>query len=282
MSLKYGSFLLSNSRPDPHLLVIDHCVGNQPDMEMVTACDYYEKALNFHRFWSVDDSQIHTEYSALRSIVMADKKEVIKMPINEPANGKRKSQIQEYVDYYGGSGVQHIALRTADIVSSVTKLKARGVEFLSSKKCTPIFILLCSGFLTDKIISSTVPFDLVPSTYYDNLKTRLADSKTQVTESIDVLQKLHILVDFDEGGYLLQIFGKPVEDRPTLFLEIIQRKNHEGFGKDFLATKILTPPPIPPSPSFPSSVLPQNSKKKWNLSLLVHLLFFFSFRFFAH
>lgn len=109
--------------PEINLNFIDHVVGNQPDHEMETAVDWYEKKLQFHRFWSVDDSQIHTEYSALRSIVVTNYEETIKMPINEPANGKKKSQIQEYVDYYGGAGVQHIALNTDDIVLAITKLK---------------------------------------------------------------------------------------------------------------------------------------------------------------
>lgn len=187
--------------PSTNLLKVDHIVGNQPDNEMVSACDLYEKTMDFHRFWSVDDSQIHTEYSALRSIVMTDYDEVVKMPINEPAVGKKKSQIQEYVDYNAGAGVQHIALRSEDIITSVTNLRKRGVEFLS-----------------------------IPSTYYENLKIRLGSSCTKVTEDIDILQKLAILVDYDEEGYLLQIFTKPVEDRPTLFIEIIQRKNHQGFG----------------------------------------------------
>lgn len=180
---------------------IDHCVGNQPDNEMVPVAEWYEKMLAFHRFWSVDDSQIHTEYSSLRSIVMADYDETIKMPINEPANGKRKSQIQEYVDYYGGPGVQHVAFNTSNILESIAALTARGCEFLT-----------------------------VPSTYYDNLREKLKDAQIKVDEPLDLLQKLHILIDYDEKGYLLQIFTKPVEDRPTLFYEIIQRHNHEGFG----------------------------------------------------
>lgn len=168
---------------------------------MVPACDLYEKQLAFHRFWSVDDSQIHTEYSALRSIVMTDPDEKIKMPINEPASGKRKSQIQEFVDYYGGPGVQHIALNTSDIITAVSNLRARGVPFLK-----------------------------VPKAYYEQLRARLATSKTKVKEPMEVLEKLHILVDYDENGYLLQIFTLPLEDRPTLFIEIIQRHNHSGFG----------------------------------------------------
>ncbi|KAK3816771.1 MAG: Glyoxalase/Bleomycin resistance protein/Dihydroxybiphenyl dioxygenase [Linnemannia elongata] len=180
---------------------IDHCVGNQPDGEMLQACEMYEQQLGFHRFWSVDDSQIHTEYSALRSIVMADPTEKVKMPINEPAAGKKKSQITEYCEYYGGAGVQHIALNTKNVIQAVSNLRARGMEFLS-----------------------------VPSSYYENLRLRLAHSSTKVQEDLDVIQKLDILVDFDEGGYLLQIFTKPVQDRPTVFIEIIQRRGFEGFG----------------------------------------------------
>uniref|UniRef100_A0A1I8IZ40 4-hydroxyphenylpyruvate dioxygenase n=1 Tax=Macrostomum lignano TaxID=282301 RepID=A0A1I8IZ40_9PLAT len=155
----------------------------------------------FHRFWSVDDKQIHTDYSALRSIVVTNWEETIKMPINEPAPGKRKSQIQEYVDYYGGAGVQHIALNTNDIIQTITDLKARGQMFLE-----------------------------VPDKYYDNLRARLKHAKIKVTEDMDKLQKLKILVDYDDDGYLLQIFTKNMQDRPTLFLEVIQRHNHQGFG----------------------------------------------------
>ena len=129
---KLASDPISMLLPPTLLLFVDHIVGNQPDLQMEIACDMYEKQLDFHRFWSVDDHQMHTEYSALRSIVMADYDEVIKMPINEPAKGKKKSQIQEYVDYHGGAGVQHIALRTNDIISSIKSLRARGVEFLTS------------------------------------------------------------------------------------------------------------------------------------------------------
>lgn len=168
---------------------------------MVPACDVYEKQLAFRRFWSVDDSQIYTEYSSLRSIVMTDPDEVIKMPINEPAPGKRKSQIQEFVEFYGGAGVQHIALNTHDIISAITALRARGLQFLD-----------------------------VPPTYYEMLRKKLATAKIQVKEPLDILEKLHILIDYDENGYLLQIFTMPVEDRPTLFLEVIQRRNHSGFG----------------------------------------------------
>uniref|UniRef100_A0A8C0ELK5 4-hydroxyphenylpyruvate dioxygenase n=1 Tax=Bubo bubo TaxID=30461 RepID=A0A8C0ELK5_BUBBB len=161
----------------------------------------YQKNLLFHRFWSVDDKQLHTEFSALRSIVVTNYEETIKMPINEPALGKRKSQIQEYIDYYGGAGVQHIALNTSDIISAITNLKQRGVQFMD-----------------------------VPSSYYQMLREKLKTAKIKVKESIDKLAELKILVDFDEKGYLLQIFTKPVQDRPTVFLEVIQRHNHQGFG----------------------------------------------------
>jgi len=187
--------------PTIGLQFVDHVVGNQPDLEMTPVAESYEKNLMFHRFWSVDDSQIHTEYSALRSIVVTNYEETIKMPINEPAPGKKKSQIQEYVDYYGGAGVQHIALNTNDIISAITNMKERGIEFLN-----------------------------IPDTYYEALRERLKHSKVKVTEPLDVLQKLKILIDYDENGYLLQIFSKPCQDRPTLFLETIQRHNHSGFG----------------------------------------------------
>lgn len=160
--------------PVPDLLFIDHIVGNQPDGDMEPVAQWYERMLDFHRFWSVDDTMIHTEYSSLRSIVMADFDEVIKMPINEPAQGKRKSQIQEYVDYYAGAGVQHIALRTEDVITTVQRLADRGVEFLQ-----------------------------VPETYYDNLRKGIQNAGIEVKEDIDTLQRLKILVDYDDKGYLL-------------------------------------------------------------------------------
>ncbi|XP_067011022.1 4-hydroxyphenylpyruvate dioxygenase isoform X2 [Anabrus simplex] len=192
---------LLSQLPPAKLDFIDHVVGNQPELEMESAADWYERNLMFHRFWSVDDSQIHTQYSALRSIVMTNWEETIKMPINEPANGKRKSQIAEYVDYYGGAGVQHIALNTQDIIGAIRNLRARGMEFLS-----------------------------VPDTYYDTLRERLKQDKINIIEDLDILQELKILIDYDENGYLLQIFTKNMQDRPTLFLEVIQRHNHNGFG----------------------------------------------------
>lgn len=191
---------MENSNPTD-LKFIDHIVGNQPDDAMLPVTQWYEKSLQFHRFWSVDDSMIHTQYSSLRSIVVTNYNETIKMPINEPAPGLRKSQIQEYVDYNGGAGVQHIALNTSDIIKSVQALKARGLEFIKA-----------------------------PAAYYTNLKENLKSSKVKINESLEIIEKLNILVDYDDNGYLLQIFSRPVQDRPTLFFEIIQRNNHDGFG----------------------------------------------------
>jgi 4-hydroxyphenylpyruvate dioxygenase len=211
---EYKGVFLPNYVPHPHandplikitppvgLQRMDHCVANQPDGEMVPVADWYEKILGFHRFWSVDDSVIHTDYSSLRSIVMADPNERVKMPINEPAPGKKKSQIQEYIEYFGGAGIQHIAIRTNDIIHTIRQMVARGVQFLS-----------------------------VPPLYYQNLRQKLRKAPITVTESIDLLEELDILVDYDEKGYLLQIFTKPVQDRPTIFFEIIQRHDHQGFG----------------------------------------------------
>lgn len=196
----YTDPMLSSLAPGC-LNFIDHIVGNQPDDAMEPIVDWYQKVLLFHRFWSVDDKQIHTQYSALRSVVVTNYEETIKMPINEPAPGKKKSQIQEYVDYYGGAGVQHIALNTSDIIKAVKNLKSRGLQFLSA-----------------------------PDTYYEELRRKLKSAKITVKEDISVLQELKILVDYDDNGYLLQIFTKPMQDRPTLFLEVIQRYNHYGFG----------------------------------------------------
>jgi 4-hydroxyphenylpyruvate dioxygenase len=187
--------------PDTNLAFIDHVVGNQADHEMTPTADWYQQMLDFHRFWSIDDKMLHTEYSALNSIVMADFDENIKLPINEPAKGKRKSQIQEYVDYYIGAGVQHIALRTENIIEAVGALRKRGVEFLP-----------------------------IPKSYYDNFRKALPNLNIEVKEDIDTIEKLGLLIDYDDNGYLLQLFTKPVEDRPTLFLEIIQRRNFWGFG----------------------------------------------------
>ncbi|KAL7276381.1 hypothetical protein RUND412_000618 [Rhizina undulata] len=178
-----------------NLEAIDHCVGNQDWDQMEAA------SLGFHRFWSVDDKDISTEFSALKSIVMASPNELVKMPINEPAPGKKKSQIEEYVQFYNGAGVQHIALRTVDIISAVVNLRKRGVEFIS-----------------------------IPETYYIAMREWLEKSGMKLEEDFEVLRKLGVLIDFDEGGYLLQLFTKPLMDRPTVFIEILQRHNFSGFG----------------------------------------------------
>ncbi|KAI1471543.1 4-hydroxyphenylpyruvate dioxygenase [Daldinia caldariorum] len=193
----------TTSLPRVDLACIDHCVGNQSWDEMVAACDFYERCLSFHRFWSVDDSQICTEFSALRSIVMSSANDVVKMPINEPALGKKKSQIEEFVVFNSGPGVQHIALLTPDIVSAVSAMRARGVEFIA-----------------------------VPDTYYETMRERLRTEKRtwELQEEFETLQRLNILIDYDEGGYLLQLFTKPLMDRPTVFVEIIQRRDFDGFG----------------------------------------------------
>lgn len=191
-----------NDKFEPiELNFIDHIVGNMKEKEMEITVEFYEKILDFHRFWSVDDTMMHTEYSALNSIVVSDFDEVIKMPINEPAKGKKKSQIQEYVDYYNGNGVQHIALNVKDIIRTIERMRERGVVFLD-----------------------------VPKSYYDNLRSKIPNLKIEIKEDIDKLEELRILIDYDDKGYLLQLFTKPVEDRPTLFFEIIQRNNHQGFG----------------------------------------------------
>ncbi|KAM4059118.1 glyoxalase/Bleomycin resistance protein/Dioxygenase superfamily protein [Hirsutella rhossiliensis] len=189
--------------PDVGLARIDHCVGNQDWDEMASACAFYEQCLSFHRFWSVDDSQICTEFSALSSIVMASPNNLVKMPINEPAAGKKKSQIEEYVIFNAGAGVQHIALLTHDIISAVSALRARGVDFIN-----------------------------VPESYYNTMRQRLKTERRQweLKEDLDTIQSLNILIDYDEGGYLLQLFTKPLMDRPTVFIEIIQRNDFDGFG----------------------------------------------------
>jgi 4-hydroxyphenylpyruvate dioxygenase len=180
------------------LLIVDHIVGNVELGQMNTWAEWYSKVMGFSRYITFDDKDISTEYSALMSIVMSDDNRVVKFPINEPAPGRKKSQIDEYLDWYGGPGVQHVALLCGDIIETIKTLKANGVEFLS-----------------------------VPDSYYDDMPTRIGE----IEESVDELRKLHILVDKDEEGYLLQLFSKPVQDRPTLFFEIIQRKGSRGFGK---------------------------------------------------
>jgi 4-hydroxyphenylpyruvate dioxygenase len=181
------------------IMLVDHIVGNVELGKMNFWCDFYRDVLGFFRYITFDDKDISTEYSALMSIVMSDGGHNIKFPINEPAEGKGgKSQIQEYIDFYRSAGAQHVALLCRDIRSTVAKLQANGVEFLR-----------------------------VPDTYYEELPSRVGC----IDEDIEDLKRLGILVDRDEEGYLLQIFTKPVEDRPTVFYEILQRKGCKGFGK---------------------------------------------------
>jgi len=180
------------------LLYVDHCVGNVDWNQMNPWVKFYEEVMGFKNILSFDDNDISTEYSALMSKVMSNGNGYVKFPINEPAVGKKKSQVEEYLDFYEGEGVQHIAIATGNIVDTVTKLMSRGIEFLT-----------------------------IPTSYYDELIDRVG----KIDEDIEPLKRLGILVDKDDEGYLLQIFTKPVEDRPTLFFEIIQRKGAKSFGK---------------------------------------------------
>jgi 4-hydroxyphenylpyruvate dioxygenase len=184
--------------PEVGLKYVDHCVGNVELGQMNRWVQYYGDVMGFRNLITFDDTDISTEYSSLMSKVMANGNDRIKFPINEPASGKKKSQIEEYLDFYRGPGAQHLALATDDIIETVTALRDRGVEFLRA-----------------------------PTTYYQELQERVG----KIDEPLDVLEELGILVDRDPDGYLLQIFTKPVEDRPTLFYEIIQRKGAKSFGK---------------------------------------------------
>ena len=193
----------SSYNPDAvGLKFIDHMVGNVGWGQMNKWVKWYEDVMGFENFLSFDDTQIHTEYSALMSKVMSNGNGRIKFPINEPAEGLKKSQIEEYLDFYEGAGVQHVAVATNDIISTVSEMRKRGVEFLS----TP------------------------PDEYYKSVPIRLEEHNHKLREDIDKLKSLGIMIDADEEGYLLQIFTKPVEDRPTLFFEIIQRMGARGFG----------------------------------------------------
>lgn len=193
----------SDYNPEPTgLKFIDHMVGNVGWGEMDIWVKWYEEVMGFVNFLSFDDKQIHTEYSALMSKVMSNGNGRIKFPINEPAEGKKRSQIEEYLDFYESPGVQHIAVATDDIITTVSQLKSRGVEFLS----TP------------------------PEEYYKAVSGRLETYSHELREDIEKLKSLGIMIDADEEGYLLQIFTKPVQDRPTLFFEIIQRMGAKGFG----------------------------------------------------
>ena len=189
----------SELAPSPiGLEYVDHCVGNVGWGEMNTWVEFYEKVMGFNLLITFDDKDISTDYTALMSKVVSNGNGYIKFPINEPAEGKKKSQIEEYIDFYNGAGVQHIAIATSDIVATVSEMRKRGVDFLH-----------------------------VPDTYYDDLLERVG----KIDEDLQPLKDLNILVDRDDEGYLLQIFTKPVQDRPTVFYEIIQRKGAKSFGK---------------------------------------------------
>jgi 4-hydroxyphenylpyruvate dioxygenase len=183
---------------DTGLLYVDHCVGNVGWNQMNPWVNFYQDVMGFRNILTFDDKDISTEYSALMSKVMSNGNGFVKFPINEPAEGKKKSQVEEYLEFYDGEGVQHVAMATNDIVQTVTELRNRGVEFLR-----------------------------VPTSYYDDLLERVG----HIDEDLEPLKELGVLVDRDNEGYLLQIFTKPVEDRPTLFFEIIQRKGAKSFGK---------------------------------------------------
>ena len=189
----------SNYNPtETGLLYVDHCVGNVGWNQMNPWVKFYEEVMGFKNILSFDDKDISTEYSALMSKVMSNGNGFVKFPINEPAEGKKKSQVEEYLDFYNGEGVQHVAIATADIVKTVTELQKRGIEFLN-----------------------------IPDSYYATVLNRVG----KIDEDLKPLQELGVLIDRDEEGYLLQIFSKPLEDRPTLFFEIIQRKGAQSFGK---------------------------------------------------
>jgi 4-hydroxyphenylpyruvate dioxygenase len=185
-------------KPETGLQYVDHCVGNVGWNQMNPWVKFYEDVMGFRNILTFDDKDISTEYSALMSKVMSNGNGFVKFPINEPAEGKKKSQVEEYLEFYDGEGVQHIAMATNNIIETVAALEQRGLDFLK-----------------------------VPSSYYDTLLDRVG----HIDEELNALKRLGILVDRDDEGYLLQIFSKPVEDRPTLFFEIIQRKGAKSFGK---------------------------------------------------
>jgi 4-hydroxyphenylpyruvate dioxygenase len=189
----------SNYNPDDTgLLYVDHCVGNVGWNQMNPWVKFYEEVMGFKNILTFDDKDISTEYSALMSKVMSNGNGFVKFPINEPAEGKKKSQVEEYLEFYDGEGVQHVAIATNNIIETVTSLQSRGVEFLK-----------------------------IPASYYAEVLDRVG----HIDEDLKPLSELGILIDRDDEGYLLQIFSKPVQDRPTLFFEIIQRKGAKSFGK---------------------------------------------------
>lgn len=181
--------------------LIDHVACSQPIGDMKPTCEWYQKMLDFHAFWTGDEDILRSKYSSIQSTVMTDKDEVVKLNINEPADGKKVSQIQEFIDYYAGAGVQHIAFETSDIIETVRLLMGRGVEFLP-----------------------------IPKEYYENLERKLPNLAIEISEDIRVLQELNILIDYDDEGYLLQLFTKLLGDSPTIFIEVIYRNNYKGYG----------------------------------------------------
>ncbi len=194
----YREWKSTYNTPETGLLYVDHCVGNVGWNQMDLWVKFYEEVMGFKNILTFDDNDISTEYSALMSKVMSNGNGFVKFPINEPAEGKKKSQVEEYLEFYNGEGVQHVAIATNNIIETVTELQKRGIEFLK-----------------------------IPASYYATVLDRVG----HIDEDLKPLSELGILIDRDEEGYLLQIFTKPVEDRPTLFFEIIQRKGAKSFGK---------------------------------------------------
>ncbi len=199
----FDSYRLFNKPTDNNTIMdLDHVVINVRENEMNQTTNWYKNNLDFHQFWSVDDNEIYTEYSSLKSKVMTNKSETVKIPINEPAKGIKESQIQEFINQYNGPGIQHVALKVPNIIESVSQMKKNGLNFLKSP----------------------------PDSYYQEISEKLKVNNIEIKEDINLLKSLGILIDCDENGYLLQIFTECIVDRPTLFFEIIQRENHNGFG----------------------------------------------------
>ncbi|MFQ3307703.1 MAG: 4-hydroxyphenylpyruvate dioxygenase [Candidatus Midichloriaceae bacterium] len=193
---------LSSKLPDTRMGYIDHAVANEQKNNLKNTVDYYIKTLGFHRFWSIDDKLLQTDSSGLRSVVVTDYDETIKIPVNEPAEGlKGTSQVQEFVDFHGTGGVQHIAICCDNLEVTVRAFKDRGGHILP-----------------------------IPPDYYDNLDKIISKKNLDFTVSIEVMKELDMVVDFDQNGYILQVFTRPLSNRPTAFIELIQRNNHNGFG----------------------------------------------------
>ncbi|CAB3400038.1 unnamed protein product [Caenorhabditis bovis] len=195
-------FEMYRNMPRMSAILMDHVVQNYPIGEMESAAEWYNKTMGLKRFWSIDDKIATSEFSAMSAWLLVNEDHSVQMTLAEGVKGRKgKSQIEEFISFHGGSGVQHFALLVTDIISAVQLMKSRSVEFLT-----------------------------IPDSYYDILEERLKPTKLNIKEDLEMIRKLNILMDFDENGYLLQIFTKPVQDRPTLFVEIIQRENFRGFG----------------------------------------------------